>query len=111
MRKVMLPCAAGMALVNHTVADENVPGNQVADRASSIGDRSDIRGERDLGGSHRALAGTVRNLDWSVMCRVSANRAVRYVAGRRLAPGRERDAAGQVTGRRPSRSASPLKIS
>ena len=28
--------AAGMALLNHAVADENVPGTQVADRASSI---------------------------------------------------------------------------
>lgn len=34
--RALTTAAAGMAMVNHAVADENVPGNQVADRASSI---------------------------------------------------------------------------
>lgn len=34
--RALTSAATGMALVNHAVADENVPGNQVVDRASSI---------------------------------------------------------------------------
>ena len=34
--RALTSAAAGMTILNHSVADENVPGNQVADRASSI---------------------------------------------------------------------------